>query len=76
VGGTAEICRPGIDGLIVPPRNPAALAAAVTQVLTDTASCETRVRSARARVESDLSFLARVRALENIYQELVPCGRR
>ena len=75
VGGTSEICRPGVDGLIVPPRNPGALTAAMTEVLTDKAGRRRRVRSARARVESDLSFNTRVRALENIYQEAVSCGQ-
>ena len=76
VGGTAEICRPGIDGLIVPPERRDALATAISCALGDADARNARVRSARARVETDLSFRTRVRALEDIYQELRPCAPR
>jgi hypothetical protein len=35
VGGTADLVRHGVNGLLVAPRDPAALAAAISQVLAD-----------------------------------------
>lgn len=75
VGGTVEVCRPDLDGMIVPAGNPEALAGAIIGSLLDKASAGARVRSARQRVETDLSFVSRVRALEHIYEELMSCGR-
>ena len=51
VGGTAEICRPGVDGLVVPHRDVAALTRAIQAVLGDPAGRTERVRSARERVD-------------------------
>ena len=70
-GGTAEVCRPFTDGLIVPAGNASVLAEAMLDALTDAAGRVGRVRAARQRVEGDLSFAARVCTLEGIYEELV-----
>jgi glycosyltransferase involved in cell wall biosynthesis len=35
VGGTADLVHDGVNGLLVAPRDPAALAAAISKVLTD-----------------------------------------
>jgi glycosyltransferase involved in cell wall biosynthesis len=74
-GGTAELLRDGIDGLIVRPRDVAALHGAMHRVLEDEGGTRTRAASARRRVETDLSFDRRVRALESIYQELAGARR-
>lgn len=71
VGGTAEVCRPGVDGLIVPSGSSSVLANAVREVLASKVSAVERVRSARHRVETDLSFERRCRLLEDVYDELV-----
>jgi len=70
-GGTAEICRPGIDGMIVAPGDASSLAQALLQVLDDGSARAARVVAARQRVENELSFERRVRALESIYVDLV-----
>jgi glycosyltransferase involved in cell wall biosynthesis len=70
-GGTAEIVRHALDGLIVPPRDVAALARAIRHTLSHPDETATRVARARHRVETVLSFDARMRAVENIYTELV-----
>lgn len=70
-GGTTEICRPGIDGTIVPRGDAALLAAAVERTLNDEDGRIGRVRAARRRVEHELSFERRVRTLEDIYATLV-----
>jgi glycosyltransferase involved in cell wall biosynthesis len=69
-GGTAEIVRHGIDGVIVPPGDWRLLAAAIEAVLGDREAARTRAASARRRVETDLSFEARMNAVEAIYVEL------
>lgn len=70
-GGTAEICRPGIDGAIVPCGDAAALAQAVERTLIHEHERTGRVRMARRRVEEELSFERRVRTLEDIYASLM-----
>jgi glycosyltransferase involved in cell wall biosynthesis len=69
-GGTAEIVRHGIDGLIVPPGDSRALADAIERVLLSADAARAMTRSARRRVETDLSFEARMSAVEAIYVEL------
>ncbi len=70
VGGTAELVRNGVDGLLVPPRDGAALAGAILAVRDDPAATARRVAAARRRAESDLSFDARMHAVEAIYADL------
>jgi glycosyltransferase involved in cell wall biosynthesis len=70
VGGTSELVRDGIHGLLVPPRNPGALANAVERTLDDRDATARRVTAARTRVEGELSFDARMRKMEEIYREL------
>jgi glycosyltransferase involved in cell wall biosynthesis len=69
-GGTAEIVRNRIDGLIVPTGNSPAIVDAITSVLRNPDAARARVASARRRVETDLSFEARMNAVEAIYVEL------
>lgn len=69
-GGTAEIVRDGIDGLIVPTDNVQALSAAIETVLRDPDAARARAASARRRVETDLSFETRMSTVEAIYVEL------
>jgi glycosyltransferase involved in cell wall biosynthesis len=71
VGGTREICRPNLDGLSVPAENAVALQRGIEEVLADPSGRCARVQSARRRVEAELSFIARVHRLEQIYEGLV-----
>jgi glycosyltransferase involved in cell wall biosynthesis len=73
-GGTSEIVRDGVDGMVVPTGKSSTLAAAIETVLRDPAAARARASSARRRVETDLSFEARMNAVEAIYVDLV--GRR
>jgi glycosyltransferase involved in cell wall biosynthesis len=70
VGGTTELARPGIDGLVVPNHDVAALKAAVDSVRLDPEGARARSISARRRAEGELSFVARTRRLERLYQRL------
>jgi glycosyltransferase involved in cell wall biosynthesis len=69
-GGTSEVVRDGIEGIIVPPGDPRALARAIEQVLQDRPAAHRRAALARTRVEDELSFRARTAALERTYLEL------
>ena len=74
-GGTRDLLRNGADGLVVACDDPDALARAIAQVLLDPAGTAARVRAARARIETELSFEQRARTLDAIYADLV-AGRR
>ena len=76
VGGTAELVTDGREGLIVPPGDIDALVASMENVFSKPAAAAARVAAARARVETDLSFERRLRALESIYRELAKARRR
>ncbi|MGH2356740.1 MAG: glycosyltransferase family 4 protein, partial [Candidatus Limnocylindria bacterium] len=69
VGGIPEVITHGVDGILVPPADPAALAAAVVSLLTD-ASLRTRLGEAgRRTVEERFSIGAMVRQVESVYDE-------
>ena len=71
VGGTRELATPDAHAIIVPPLDAAALAAGIDRAIADPAGRATRVAAARRRIETDLSFDARTRRLEAIYEELM-----
>ncbi len=75
VGGTREVIANEVDGLLTPRRDPDALAAAIVRTLGDRPATVKRVAAARARIECELSFDARTKAVEAIYHELL-AGRR
>jgi glycosyltransferase involved in cell wall biosynthesis len=69
-GGTRELVRDQVEGLVVPIRDPSALSRAMSEVLEHPGAAMARARAARARVEADLSFGARMRRVEAVYSEL------
>ena len=69
-GGTRDLVRDDIDGVVVRCGDPVALAEAIDRTLTDRAAAARRASAARLRVERDLAFERRTRALEDIYQEI------
>jgi glycosyltransferase involved in cell wall biosynthesis len=71
VGGTSELCEDGIHGLIVPSGDMPALAKAIETLIADTDRRGVLVSAARKRVEHDLSFERRVKALDDLYQTLM-----
>lgn len=74
VGGTAEMVGEG--GLLVPPGQPRALADAIERTIARPEETAERVTRARVRVEGELSFEARMTAVEAIYEQLVAKPRR
>jgi glycosyltransferase involved in cell wall biosynthesis len=61
----------GVHGLLVPRRDPATLARAVDVTLADPQATGHRVAAARQRVVHELSFDARMAALESVYERLM-----
>lgn len=71
VGGTDEAVVHGESGLLVPPRNPAALAAAIRRLQDEPGLARQLAARARARVEQEFSVEATVRAVEHVYDEML-----
>ena len=74
VGGTAQLVRHEVDGLVIPSSNLDELVDAMRRALADRAASAAYARSARHRVDTDLSFDTRMAAVESIYVELFEQG--
>jgi glycosyltransferase involved in cell wall biosynthesis len=59
----------------VPPREPAALAAAILRLLGDPTAAQTMARAGRKRVEALFSLRAKLDATEALYRRLTESGR-
>ena len=73
-GGTADLVRDGLDGLIVPVGEPALLEEAVERALSSSETCRAMADSARQRIESTLSFETRMRSVERVYDDMLRPG--
>jgi glycosyltransferase involved in cell wall biosynthesis len=71
VGGTPEALTDGETGLLVPPGDAAAIAAAVSRLLDDPELACRLGRAARARIDDQFSVGRMVSATENLYGELL-----
>jgi glycosyltransferase involved in cell wall biosynthesis len=69
-GGTAELVRHGIDGVILPVGDLQRLTAAIVAALCQPDAPRAHATSARGRVEETLSFGARQARLEDIYRQI------
>ena len=74
IGGTDELIEDGESGLLVPPGDPEALAAALRRLLADGELRASLAQRARRRVESDFTREAMARRVERIYEELLGDG--
>ena len=70
VGGTCEVVRHGHSGLLVPPKDPHALAVAVSDVLAQPARAHEMGRLGRRIVVDGFSAHAMVRQMEQLYLDL------
>lgn len=73
--GMPELITHGETGLLVPPRDPKAMAAAMLRVIGDPALAHAMARAGRARVEAHFSLRAKIDATEALYRRLVEGGR-
>ena len=71
VEGMPELVVHGETGLLVPPRDPAALAGAIVKVLADPTAAQAMARAGRKRVETYFSLRAKLDATEALYRRLV-----
>lgn len=69
--GVQEMIRHNIDGLLVAPQNPRALADALAILLTDTKRAEQLGEHARERAVNDLGIKQMTRAYEQVFLSLV-----
>jgi glycosyltransferase involved in cell wall biosynthesis len=70
VGGTPDLIEDGRDGLLVPPREPAQLAAAITKVLGDPALAASLAAAARSRRRSEFDMQAVAAQVAELYEGL------
>jgi glycosyltransferase involved in cell wall biosynthesis len=71
IGGIPEVVEDGVTGLLVPPEDPVALAAAIEETLADPAAAATRARAARKRCEERFSHTVAITRLLALYEELL-----
>jgi glycosyltransferase involved in cell wall biosynthesis len=70
VEGIPELVIDGETGLLVPPRDPPALAAAIRRVLADPVWAHALARAGRKRVEAHFSLRAKLDTTEALYSRL------
>jgi L-malate glycosyltransferase len=74
VGGIPEMIESEVNGLLVPPRDPGALAAAIARVLDDAPAARARADRARETVRA-FDAERTIEATEALYRELAPARR-
>jgi glycosyltransferase involved in cell wall biosynthesis len=75
-GGTAELVEDGVHGLVIPAGDEPTLSSTIAAALADAPGRKRWTSAARRRVETDLSFEARMRKLERIYERLADARSR
>jgi glycosyltransferase involved in cell wall biosynthesis len=76
VGGVPDLVRDGIDGFLVEPRDPQALAGAMSRLFTDAESRGSMGENARLRQREEFDIDVTVRRIEALYHELFARSRR
>lgn len=72
IAGVREQIEPGVNGLVVPPSDPIALADALETLLHDGELRSRLGQAGRDRVQRDFSTEAHVTAMVNLYHDLLP----
>ncbi|MDN4162848.1 glycosyltransferase family 4 protein [Nocardioides abyssi] len=70
VGGVPEVVRDGVDGLLAPADDPAALATALRTLVEDDGLRERAGKAARDRVEESFTLAGCVDGLQQVYDEV------
>lgn len=70
VGGIPEIVDDGVDGLLVPPADPTALADTIAELLADESRRQKMATAGRAKVVTRFRFETMVRRYEALYDRL------
>ncbi|MCA9199211.1 MAG: glycosyltransferase [Planctomycetales bacterium] len=69
-GGTAQLLQHKMQGLIVPKRDPVALADAIRQTIDQPEITQRRIQAARTHVQQHLTYAVRTQQLEAVYRRL------
>lgn len=69
--GIPELVTDGETGLLVPPRNPEALAQAILRMIENPTRAKAMARAGRKRVETQFSTAVKVRRTEALYERLL-----
>lgn len=72
VGGLAEVIVDGRTGYLVPPEQPAALAASLTRMLQDPVAAERMGLAGKQRVEDHYSWVTIAARIAHLYRQLDP----
>lgn len=72
VGGNPEAVADGETGILVPPRDPSSLAAAILSLLRDPARARAMGAAGRRRVVERFSLERMIREIESLYESLLP----
>jgi len=75
VAGIPQVISPGVNGLLVPEKDPAALAAAIVRLLREPPLRARLGQAARKRVEEELNWPAVARQFEQVYIQVAGGGR-
>jgi glycosyltransferase involved in cell wall biosynthesis len=75
VGGIPETVEDGVAGLLVPPRDPAALAEAILTVLRDPIKLEAMGEAARKRAAREFDIRVVARRIEDLYTSMLAARR-
>ena len=76
VGGTTEALRDGETGVLIPPSNPAAMAAAIDRLLSNPALARTLGQSAKQAIAGAFSLDRMVAATAVVYEDLLARKQR
>lgn len=74
VSGLPEVIEDGVNGMLVPPRDPAALATAIKFLLTNPSEARRMGQQARALVQERFSLERMVKATQDLYAALLTHG--
>ena len=71
VGGAREAIRDGVNGFVVPPKNPEAMAERIVEVLSDRDAAVAMGQASLRIIEEDFSLAAQLRRTEELYERLL-----
>ena len=74
VGGTRELVRDGVDGFVVPPRDPRAMAAALQRLWEEPERRRRMGDAARDRIRTDFTLERQVELFAEMYAEVARMG--